>query len=255
MINLAINLKIVFMKKNVFSLIVFVFSALIAQTQCVPDTSVFPPGTEFGVYPDVNENLPCGVPNEDYETVMHMIVPSEFETEFGGFPVTVTITSYEVVSVDGLPAAFVWATNEPSWAGGEVGCMTILGNTANEGTYDLTINLSADYTVFGQPGTLDTAYTGYSIVIDIGCTTVDIESLIVEQLENLVIYPNPTAGNVWNLSQDVQELTVYDQFGRVVYFDQNVIANKEIVTSFKNGVYTIVALKEDELITKKLIVD
>ncbi len=104
----------------------------------------------FGAWPDTIQNFPAADVGVYYEEDLNFKVPSDggdVDPTFTG----VSIDSFQVVDVVGLPACLTYACNQSScsWLGGEVGCAQISGTCNTSGSYDVTIETLGWTTVIG----------------------------------------------------------------------------------------------------------
>ncbi len=245
--------------KSALLILVCFFSVKLINSQCIPDPNLFPPNASFDASPDTIDNLPCGLPGFDYETVIHINIPSEIDGTVPGtqIPITVMIDSARVTGVSGLPFGFSNTSNAPVWLGGTVGCLDLQGQTAVEGSYDLSVSISVDYTVDvpfvgTQTGVLDTSFTGYTLIIDQGCSTVGSELLSLVNAQSL-FFPNPTSGLI-KFNRDVDFISVYDFTGKLIFTRENLKFNEELNLPLNSGVYIVESLKAGKISTYKLVV-
>ena len=123
--------------KKIFLLLslVLIFFKVSGQTPCTVDSSKFPKGTSFGIYPD-SLTAPANYP---YSQTMQFKFPKD--TTEGGFPVV--IDSVHVDSVKTLPKTFSYEcmSKTCSYKGGSYGCAVITGSPVNKqaGVYNLHI--------------------------------------------------------------------------------------------------------------------
>ena len=64
----------------------------------------------------------------------------------------------------------------------------------------------------------------------------------IENLQHLVIYPNPASDNIQIKATHPGELKIIDEAGRIV-FQKNVIANEETkvdISQFAKGIYQVI---------------
>jgi hypothetical protein len=190
------------MKKLLFS--VFALGlAMTAKAQCTPDPSLIPDA--FGVYPDTVQNFAIGEVGTAYSQILHFKAP----TEAGDIDPTytgATINNFTVTSVAGIPAGLNYACNISScqYPGGATGCAAITGTPTTVGTYEITINITANLSVplIGNIN-VPQSFGGYRIhVVEAG--TASIQSNIKPEL---MVYPNPV--------QDVLTIGNLNQFSNV----------------------------------------
>ena len=158
-------------KNYILSLLVLMFAANSAFSQCTPDP--FYADSTFGVWPDTTENLPCAFGNEpSYNAVINIKTLTDTSvTVTIGVPVVVNayIEAFRVNAINGLPEGFTYVPNQTAWAnGGAVpsysavqGCMQIVASQAAIQAllstnpagidYDLTVVVDAKINSTNQP--------------------------------------------------------------------------------------------------------
>ena len=200
-------------------LFVFLFSGLIAQAQCVPDTSIT--HNDPGIYPDTITNLPHAHPGIAYQTTIQFKILAD--TFYMGF--NVPIDSVNILSVGPLPPSFNYlcTPSSCSFPGGSDACVLLTGNptTGTIGTYPLVVQVKAYGTLLGTPVNLTSNITGYKIVIDTTTAINNIEPLAFSVGQNS---PNPVH-ELTNIPVTVTKnvsvaLTVTNLIGKKV-FQQN----------------------------------
>ena len=183
----------------------------------------------FGIWPDTNENLPCGRPNEYYETVMQFKLPTEANQVDDTYPPGVLINWIRLDAVSGLPNGISFTTDAASstpanqWNAGTQGCAVLLGQAA-AGTYNVSIDVTGEIGISGVPGT-ETAlsFGGYVLEIFAGCV-VGLHKKEKGDLYSVNVVPNPFVGNAkmefnWAQSEEI-DLSVYDALGKEVYHEK-----------------------------------
>lgn len=159
------------------SILVFGISIIggAAQAQCTPDPLYA--DSVFGVWPDTTENFMSGVVSQFYSDTLNLIVP----TNAGDIPVdppypAIDLDSVQFLGVDGLPPGLTVVCNSQTPAActflpAVLGCGLIEGTPTVSGTFALTLNVRAWYSVI-FPLSLDASFPGYEIVISEGNTGV-----------------------------------------------------------------------------------
>jgi hypothetical protein len=180
----------------------------------------------FGIWPDTNQNLPCGLPNVYYETDLQFKMPTEANQVDDTYPPGVGINWIRLDNVSGLPSGISFTTNASSstpanqWNGGDQGCALLLG-VAAAGTYDVTIEVTGEINLSGLTSEVPLSFGGYKLILDPGCDTtvvVNIETLEMNLLNNT---PNPFS-SITNIqyqlpANEIVELCVFDLLGNKVY--------------------------------------
>lgn len=134
----------------------FSLLALAAQAQCVPDSLVN--STPGGLYPTV---LPVAIGCQYYEEIISFKLPQDTTTTFAGQTVTVNFNFFTIDSLSGLPQGMSWECNlapdcryvvHPDSIGLDtVGCITLFGTPTIPATYNVTVHLTANVDLFGNP--------------------------------------------------------------------------------------------------------
>ena len=218
------------MIKNLLLLVVLVVCAvsydLKAQT-CSPDPLYA--DSLFGIWPDTNDNLPCGLPNVYYETALQFKMPTEAaQIDPAQYPPGVPVHWVKLENVSGLPSGIAFTTNTASsspanqWNGGEQGCALLLGSAA-AGTYDVTIDVIGNITLSGIDLDVPISFGGYKLIIDPSCDTSITVSLAEMDLGMKIIQnvPNPfstvTTIEYRLPKSDQVNFLVYDALGKKVH--------------------------------------
>lgn len=136
------------------------------------------------------------------------------------------------------------------------------GNGLNAGTLIKSIDDGATWT---QTGTSTQSFYGIDFVNDtIGYTSgtngaiMRYGSVLLNVQENNLddfsIYPNPSHGliNFANRDFKINEIEVYDQLGRQVFFEKN-ISHSIDITSFNNGIYFLEIKTDSGIFREKII--
>ena len=102
------------------SILVIVLFTGITYSQCIPNTAI----TTSGIFPDSATGLAIGTVGQPYNQVLQIKVPVDTVTTFGGFPLTVPITSIALSSFTGLPPGLTYVCNPTNcvFPGGSNGC-------------------------------------------------------------------------------------------------------------------------------------
>ncbi len=185
------------MKKLLFSGLA-IMTLFAVQAQCTPDGSLI--ADAFGVYPDTTQNFAIAEVGVPYTQVLHFKAPTnagDIDPNLSAF----TISSFTVSSVTGIPPGLSYACNISScqYPGGATGCAAITGTPTEVGTFEITINVTAVITLFGNNTNYPTSFSGYRIhVVPAGTA-----SLSQKEQTKWSIYPNPVQSEltIQNLGQ------------------------------------------------------
>jgi hypothetical protein len=216
-------------KNLLFSIVLIVFvlpSKLNAQT-CSPDPLYA--DSLFGIWPDTNDNLPCGLPNVYYETVLQFKMPTEAaQIDPVTYPPGIPVNTVTLSNVSGLPSGIAFTTNTASsnpanqWNGGDQGCALLLGSAA-AGTYNVTIDVIGNISIGGQAADVPISFGGYRLIIDPSCDTSVTVSLEERDMGMKIIQnvPNPfstvTSIDYRLPKSDEVNFLVYDALGKNVH--------------------------------------
>lgn len=112
-----------------------------ATAQCTPD-----PNATGLVYPDT---LQTACPNQFYDVTLTLNVPAD--STLGGF--TAIIDSVQLNNLLGLPAGLSYECNPTScvFPGNSTGCIRVFGTPTDTGEFELTIDGTIYFKVFGIP--------------------------------------------------------------------------------------------------------
>ncbi len=136
------------MKRILLTLLFTILLIDFIAAQCTPDNSI----TEPGFYPS---SLPDAVGGLPYNQVLQFKVLTDTVIDFGGNQIHGSVQSAKVNSINGMPLGFSYACNiqNCTYAGGEIGCVTIVGNPTNSmvGSYNIVVKLSFTGLLDGLP--------------------------------------------------------------------------------------------------------
>jgi hypothetical protein len=126
---------------------------------------------DFGIWPDTIDNLPCGLPNTYYETVVQFKMPTEAaQIDSVTYPPGIPINWIRLDNITGLPGGMSYVTDvagsspPDQWNGGDQGCVTIMGQAA-AGTYPISIDVTGEINV-GIPIEVPLSFGGYELILD-----------------------------------------------------------------------------------------
>ena len=251
------------MKKTLLLNAFMIFGVLgTVQAQCTPDPAYA--SEVFGIWPDTIVNLPCGLPNTYYETVLDFKLPTEAaQVDSVTYPAGVPINWVRLDSVHGIPAGIGYVTDGggPQWDGGVQGCATLLGQT-DAGTYNLTIWVTGQIVVSGFPVEVPLDFGGYILDIFAGCV-VQVEDPINMQMNLTGNVPNPFSDQTtihYQLPYSGEiAFTVSDLLGKTVYTESLEGVKGENKMVFANdglfpGIYLYQFKQSDQIVTGKMII-
>ena len=226
-------------------LVITLVSAAITNTfaQCTPDITNPAPNyadSIFGVWPDTVTNFPFAEKDVAYSTVLTFKVPLN-ASDIDPMYVGVTITSFTVEAVDGLPLGMTYACNVSSctYNGGAVGCALISGTCTTPGTYNITVKVSDILNALGQdfPGP-DQSFVGYKIIVGYAG--------IIEAIINpITVHPNPANDKITidglNEQMKITSLTITNMEGKVIKNLDVTSPTMDVnLNGFDNGIYFVV---------------
>jgi len=222
------------MKKTLFVLLAFA-TVQFAQSQCTPDPSLIE--DSFGIAPDTTQNFAPAFAGVAYNQVIHFKAPVTVEEALPDLGITGTINTFTVSGVSGLPPGLSYQCNAANctYAGGASGCAVVSGTPTTEGTYEITISVTAMVTsgILTLPvGPID--FDGYRIVV------YNDSMMIVPnfKMEVLDIYPNPVNEvlNIGNLDQlsAISAIRIINLEGRVM---ENISFDGETSISVNTAAY------------------
>lgn len=230
------------MKKLLLSFAVLAIATVSANAQSCTPGAAYPSAnfadSTFGVWPDTIQNLPAGEVGVAYNTDLNFKAPSnasDVDPSVSG-----TINDFTVDNVNGLPPGINYACNNAScfYVGGELGCASIYGTPTTAGTYDITIQITANVDIgFGIVIPYTETFSGYKI--EVGNTGT--MTLTKEKFE---VYPNPANNEVTiNGLEDlnVSSLEIVNMAGATVktFNNVNTPSFNMNIADLENGMYFI----------------
>jgi len=227
------------MKKLLLSIAVAVITTMSVQAQsCTPNAQYA--DSVYGVWPDTTTNFPAATQNVAYSTDLNFKVPSEVPASLDATLAGTPIQGFVVTGVAGLPTGFDYACNVSScqYAGGANGCANVFGTTSQTGVFNVTIQITATVSIFGQGIDQDVEFTGYKIVVGNAGT---IEQVIAP----IVVSPNPANDEIKieGISASMKASKV-----EITNIEGKVVASKEVanssnfnfdLTEMKAGIYFV----------------
>jgi len=248
------------MIKKLPLIIILAFAGLInyANAQCVPDISITTPG----IYPDSATGLPGGFVGVPYSETIQARVP--VDTNLSGLPVI--ITSITVTSLTGLPPGLPYSCTPSScvFPGGSNGCMLISGTPTTSGVFPLTVELTANGTIFGTPvppqvSVVDYYFITIDTVSGVGLSA-ELSDVKFDLLQNS---PNP-ANSYTDVSFSTPlagdfTLKVYNMIGKEVLIQHirgmaGINTTRLNLEGISSGVYMLSIKNGANILTRRMVV-
>jgi len=229
------------MKKLLLSFAVAALAAVNVNAQCTPGAA-YPSATWadsiYGVWPDTIQNLPAGEVGVPYNTDLNFKAPAD--ASLIDPTVSGTINDFTVDAVNGLPPGLSYACNNAgcTYVGDELGCANVSGTPTTAGTYEITIDITANVDIgFGIVIPFTETFSGYRI--EVGNTGTI--SLTKEKFE---VYPNPANNEVTiNGLEDlsISSLEIVNMAGATVksYDNVNTPSFNMNIAELENGMYFV----------------
>ena len=161
------------MKKLLLSVLAVASFSFVSNAQSCSPNAIYA-DSAYGVWPDTTTNLPLASQNVFYSTNLDFAVPATVTADLVGSDPTAqafigsTINNFKVTGVDGLtPVSLQYVCSAPNcqYPGGAHGCANVYGTPTQTGTFPLTINITANLTVFFQSLDYPTSFSGYKVVV------------------------------------------------------------------------------------------
>ncbi|MBK9176924.1 MAG: T9SS type A sorting domain-containing protein [Flavobacteriales bacterium] len=167
----------------------FACAAAIAQP-CTPNPLYA--DSVFGVWPDTTQNFMPGQLGMPYSQDLNLIVPVNAQDIDPTFP-AVQIDSVVFDGVTGLPAGLTVAcasqTPAPcTYLPSVLGCGVVQGTPSEAGLFELTLNVTGYFTLFGNPIPYPLSFTGYRIFILDPTAVAELAPIGLASVRNV---PNP----------------------------------------------------------------
>jgi len=250
------------MRKLLLIITAFILSAHIysAKAQCTPDSAIYSAGSYL--YPAV---LPFATATKPYTQVLTFKVPKDTTVLFSGLNVQVHVDSAKLIYITGIPAGYTYQCNNPSctWNGGTLGCALLSGNsdTSKVGSFPMMvyvytwaeIGASAPYTPYTR--TDSSSYT-FKILSPTGIFS-------IEPVVQLNAYPNPVTNiltiELTNIHSQKNTVEVFDPTGKRVFIKEfervsaYQLSEKIDLSTYANGLYTVVLRADDKVSIKKIL--
>lgn len=241
------------MKKTLLTLIIGAIGFTNANAQCTPDNLLN--GT--GVYFD-ETNVPCI--NEYYSNTIQMAIVNDTTV----FSIPASLDSVRITSITGIPSGMSHECASPNCtvvasAGSHTQtCVVISGTPTETGSYN--IQFTADLYALGSKLTQ---------VFDIPGTVIDCINGIDNNnfSQSISVYPQPTKDNTiisFNIEKSIYaSISITDIHGKndIAVYDGIINSGKtdlplnEHTSKLTKGVYLITTQLDNDIITKKLIIE
>ncbi len=206
------------MKKTLFliSIILIVSFSQVFSQPCVPGNY---PG--HGIFPDSLTGLPAAYVNQNYSTVMTIIVPTDTIIDVGAGPSYAVIDSVGLIDIAGLPPGLTYSTNPLNGFihSDSAGCVLIEGTVppGYVGFYPITLKLEAWADSYHQPTYL--YVSDYTIEVkDTITITAKLQNSKTIKAFN---YPNPFSQNTEIIFdtdfKDEASLVIYNSAGMLLH--------------------------------------
>ena len=251
---------------------------------CTPDAQL--QDSTFGIWPDTIVNLPVAPINTFYSEEIQIKTPTtvsevpDAPADYNGIPIgNLQIQNIELIDIlvngqsSNLPAISVpgnmqiaCSTNDCTYPGNSVGCVSFYGTPDVAGVYDLSIAVDGSIQVFGVPVTLEQAtgdyvyIEGYKLIVD-GANNIELVEPN-ETIYSLKNVPNPfeSKTTVYFDSKYNQftTLEVFNALGvkvSIQSFDAQIGINEVLLnfTSQAPGVYFYTLSNNSETVTKRML--
>ena len=251
------------MKKVILSVIIAASAGSAMAQACTPDPIYA--DSLFGIWPDTTTNMAPGMVGIAYEQVLNMIIPSDaglIDPQYAG----VALDSIALDGLTGMPPGLSYACNSQtpapcSYITGQLGCAIITGVPTTEGTYPLSIEVTAFTAFFGQVIPVPQTFGGYSIVIAQNTVGILEGSLIAAGSARAVPNPFTTNTNIeFQLSRSSQvQLSVFNLLGEKLW--SKTVNGKSGLnkvpyenTDLQDGIYLFKVESGNDVFTGRMVV-
>lgn len=103
--------------------------------------------------------------------------------------------------------------------------------------------------------TITVTTTDGSFTADCAVTVTGETGISVSSVDNLSIYPNPSKGVFTIDNSEGADVKVYNMTGKVVFEQNNISSNQQIVTNLQKGMYVVSLLEEGSVRMAKMIIE
>ncbi|MFZ1330539.1 MAG: T9SS type A sorting domain-containing protein [Flavobacteriales bacterium] len=251
------------MKKVILSVIIAASAGSAMAQACTPDPIYA--DSLFGIWPDTTTNMAPGMVGIAYEQVLNMIIPSDaglIDPQYAG----VALDSIALDGLTGMPPGLSYACNSQtpapcSYITGQLGCAIITGVPTTEGTYPLSIEVTAYTAFFGQVIPVPQTFGGYSIVIAQNTVGILEGSLIAAGSARAVPNPFTTNTNIeFQMSRSGQvQLSVFNLLGEKLW--SKTVNGKSGLnkvpyenTDLQDGIYLFKVESGNDVFTGRMVV-
>ena len=178
------------MKQTLLALVLSIATIGAYAQPCTPNPLYA--DSVFGVWPDTTENFMAGQIGIPYSQDLNLIVPVSAQDIDPTFP-AVNIDSVVFNGVSGLPAGLVvqCASQTPApciYLPTILGCGVINGTPSEAGLFELTLDVTGYFTLFGSAVPYPLTFTGYRIFILDPTGIADVGPVGLNSVKNV---PNP----------------------------------------------------------------
>ena len=231
-----------------------------SSAQCTPDNAIYTTGSYL--YPAV---LPFATATIPYNQILTFRVPKDTTIDYGGLSVPVHVDSAQLIYITGIPAGYTKQCNKTTctWDGGTLGCALLSGNsdTTKVGSYPMWVYIYTWFEFGVTPpysfGTrIDSSLYTFKILSPTGIFT-------IEPILQLNAYPNPVTNiltiELTDIYSKKNSVEVFDPIGRRIFikeFDRMPayqLTEKIDMSTFSNGLYTVVLRTDDKVSIKKIL--
>ncbi len=275
------------MRKILLTLSILLTFSFIGNTQCTPNP-IFTMNPIPGVYPP---NIPVsGIPlvgisdgqvNVPYSQTLTLIVLEDTSLDVGFLLPTAVVTAMNLAGIStvmsvnvnhvtyditGLPTnlSYVCDISSCQYPFGVDGCMQISGTPIQSGTFPIDVNMTINIqippitdpilgtTIFAGMAVNFPTFPGqqYDLFID-GSSGIE-----VQETNQFVIYPNPTADIAILEFDGKKDVKVLDNLGRIIVTRKNVNSKLKLSKEqLGTGLFIIEIADENKIWKEKLIIN
>ena len=227
------------------------YSALLTASDFLSDTTASNPDLIYSIsdsvtfYLSVNDNNGATLTDSIKISFSNFGVHlAEYSTSilqgdsafFGGVP------NIFVLDTDPQTATYLWRPNHGLTDSTSYTNFWVKPTVSN--SYYVTITDAVGCEVSGTP------------VFHVGVGTANIESLLNSDLQEVLIYPNPSNGKVTIEAEksEYYELSIYDPSGKLVYQVLDISKSQNIdISDLNTGIYTFILTNDKETVSKRVI--
>jgi hypothetical protein len=201
--------------------------------------------------------IPVAEEATDYTLNFTINVPSDTTVVFGPTTVSGTINYLTVTSIEGLPSSLTkgCSSGDCKILGGTRGCFNISGTpvVGEAGSYDLTINLTTNYTVAGISSDYVASFA-YTLTVTENTDGGVINSLKRTNKDHIQIYPNPATDILsFNTEGMLGQYELINSQGLIVISGQLNDDNLIKTSEFDPGTYFLHVTTDYKVVTEKVL--